>query len=135
MAKSPKAVSLKLVTLSEQKDWIQFQYNEAIRLDPKLSEEAINRTIAVILHMGFEPSTVMVSKLKGEKHDCMVVLPSKQNPGLCNHVIAKQQERRMAQLREEAEERRTEELARIERVKASKKYGKKTLNEMQGLFA
>lgn len=128
-------MKLKLVTLSEQKDWIQFQFDGSIRLSDKLSEQAIDYVIAACLHMGFEPSTVMVSKLKGEKHDCIVVLPSKQNPGLCNHVIAKQQEKRMAQLREEAEERRTEELARIERVKASKKYGKKALNEMQGLFA
>lgn len=128
-------MKLKLVTLSEQKDWIQFQFDGSIRLNPKLSEQAIDYVIAACLHMGFEPSTVMVSKLKGEKHDCIVVLPSKQNPGLCNHVITKQQERRMTQLRAEAEERRTEELARIERVKASKKYGKKALNEMQGLFA
>lgn len=135
MAKSAKAVSLKLVTLSEHKDWIQFQFNEAIRLSDKLSEQAIDHVIAACLHLGFEPSTVMVSKLKGDKHDCMVVLPSKQNPGLCNHVIAKQQEKRMAQLREEAEERRTEELARIERVKASKKYGKTAMKAMQDLFA
>lgn len=135
MAKSPKAVSLKLVTLSEQKDWIQFQFNEAIRLSPKLSEQAIDHVIAACLHLGFEPTTMMISKLKGEKHDCMVVLPSKQNPGLCNHVIAKQQERRMAQLRAEAEERRVEELARIERVKASAKYGKATMRQMQDLFA
>ena len=133
MAKS--SVSLKLVTLSDQKDWIQFIFNEKIR-GTSLESKALDHVTAACLSMGFEPSTMMVSKLKGERHDYIVVLPSKQNSSLCNHVIAKQQERRLAEHKAAAEARRNDELARIERVKVVyAKHGKKIMEEMQGLFA